>query len=306
MHSKIICIGSVLIDELFFCEGPVLKGTSNPASMHRDIGGVISNIAMNLHYLGCTTNIITVIGNDADAHWIKDTFSQVGIDLAGTFHTTGSTGRFSAILQPDGGLYTAACMDPVGELLTIPLLVTNEQRLLEADLIILDTNPKTEVIQWLIDFCRTHNKKLIIETVSVAKAKKLSGINLDGVYLITPNEDELRSMYVDSISEVEIINHLLSKGVRNIWVKKGSRGSVFYDADGAQTFDAFQVEVKDTTGAGDSALSAWIAGYCHGLALSDCVKLGHHMAAEMLKINGTVNNQINFDQLMKLKQQHDE
>jgi pseudouridine kinase len=305
MHSKIICIGSVLIDELFFCEEPVMKGTSNPASMHRNIGGVISNIAMNLHHLGCQTSIITVIGNDADASWITDKFNSIGIDLSGTIHTTGSTGRFSAILQPDGALYTAACMDPVGAQLTVSLLSSNVQQLIDADLIVIDTNPQTEVIQWVIDFCRQHNKKLIIETVSVAKAKKLATMNLDAVYLITPNEDELLSMHKDAINESDIISELLINGVLNIWVKKGSRGSVFYNADGVNTFSALQVEVKDTTGAGDSALAAWIAGYCRGLSLEDCVNLGHHMAAEMLKINGTVNDQISFDQLMKFKQQHD-
>lgn len=306
MHSKIICIGSVLIDELFFCEEPVMNGTSNPASMHRNIGGVISNIAMNLHHLGCQTSIITVIGNDEDARWITAKFDSLGIDLSGTLHTQGSTGRFSAILQPDGTLYTAACMDPVGALLTISLLNSNVLQLMDADLIVIDTNPQSEVIQWVIDFCSKYNKILIIETVSVAKAKKLALMNLDGVYLITPNEDELLSMGKNATKESDIISELLANGVRNIWVKKGSRGSVFYNTDSVKTFSALNVAVKDTTGAGDSALAAWIAGYCRGLSVDDCVNLGHHMAAEMLKINGTVNDQISFDQLMKFKQQHND
>jgi len=302
MHSKILCIGSILIDELFFCEEPVLHGTSNPARMQRHIGGVISNIAIHLRQLGQHVSLISALGNDSDASWIKQHFCEKDIDLSDSMYVDGPTGRFTALLQPDGNLFTAACMDPVGSLLNVDFLQLHSEKLQTSDLIVMDTNVSKEVMQWVIDFCNSHQKKLIIETVSVAKARKLVDLNLNGIFMISPNEDELISLQAKSLSEIQAIETLRKKGVQHIWVKKGKRGSVFYDAQTAFELPGLQVNVTDTTGAGDAALAAWIAGYCHQLPHKSCVQLGHLMAAEILKINGTVHEGITFATLLNQKE----
>ena len=54
-----------------------------------------------------------------------------------------------------------------------------------------DANISIETIDWLLAFSNQTGIPLVIEPVSVPPARKLKEANLNGLYLITPNEDEL-------------------------------------------------------------------------------------------------------------------
>ena len=78
MKKSIFCIGSALIDELYFCHENVIPETSNPATLQKNVGGVISNISQHLALFDYDINYLTVIGNDIEGNWIEDEFIKKG------------------------------------------------------------------------------------------------------------------------------------------------------------------------------------------------------------------------------------
>lgn len=289
---KVICIGAVLVDELYQCFEPVIAATSNPASVTKTAGGVMRNIVHHLVLLGTPVQFITVVGNDADGEWIKNICTTAGIDMSAAHTANCSTGKYAAILNPDGSLHAAAAVNPCEVYLNTELLQQQIQLLLSATIIIADTNLSTEVLSWLIAFCNDKNIMLIIEPVSVSKAKKLAAVYLQGVFMITPNEDELTSLNNEPSTETAI-DVLLKRGVKNIWLRKGVHGSVTYSRNKKITLPAPTVKVKDSTGAGDAALAAWASAYCMGMNELECLKAGHAMAAIVLKTDGAIATNTN-------------
>lgn len=294
--SRIIGIGAVLVDEIFYCHEAVAGGTSNPALLKRSAGGVMRNIMHHLALLNTAPAFITVVGNDADGEWLQNNCKAAGIKMVAMVADC-STGKYAALLNPDGSLYAAACANECEAYLDTGLLQQHEALLSGAEIIIADTNLTGRVLQWLVYFCRDHAIKLIIETVSISKAGKLSSLDLHDVFMLTPNEDELAAICATAKNKDEAIDSLLAKGVRNIWLRSGAAGSAIFSKQQVVRLDAPVVTVKDTTGAGDAALAGWLAFYGNGEEENNCLKAAHALAAVVLETEGAIAENISMNGL---------
>jgi pseudouridine kinase len=297
MKHQVVCIGAMLVDELFYCKEAVVAATSNPAFVKRTAGGVMRNIAHHLALLDIPVQFITVVGNDTDGEWLKEDCKNAGIDMNSTVTANCSTGKYAAILGPDGSLYAAACVNPSESLLTIQILQEKDVVLSAATIIVADTNLDGNVLEWLIQYCRQKAILLFIEPVSVAKARKLSAIVLDGLFMVTPNEDELPSLSLYEEDAEAILQELMQRGVKYTWLRKGAKGSEMISLDGRYSLPSPTTTVKDITGAGDAALAAWIAAHCIGKTERECLLAAHSMAAAIIAIEGAVDPGINQKKL---------
>ncbi|CAN5877484.1 winged helix-turn-helix transcriptional regulator [soil metagenome] len=289
MSSPVICVGATLVDELFFCEEKTVAATSNPAVLKRYAGGVIRNIAHQLALLEVPVQLITVLGNDADGEWLIADCARIGIGIDALLRVNDSTGKYASILDADGSLYAAACTDPCGKYLDATMLQQQKKLLLTAAMIIADTNIPAAALEWLAVFCKQYAIPLLVEPVSVAKARKLAGISIDGIFMLTPNEDELVSLCAGGHkTTADCVAELVQRGVQYVWLRKGENGSVIFHAQGTITLHVPSIKITDSTGAGDAALAGWVAARYYGMNGEVCLKAGHALALEVLQSGGAV------------------
>jgi len=305
MMQKVVCIGAALVDELYFCKEPVIVGTSNPASFNRFVGGVMSNISQHLSLLNIETHYITVFGNDSEAGWMIQHLNKKHISTKDSKFIEGPSGKYTSIQDKDGSLFTAVCVDICETHLTPEHFEANQELLLSAELILSDTNIPVESIAWLIEFSRKNNKKLILEPVSVVKARKLIGLDLNGVYMITPNEDEARSISNSESKDLDFLgSELKKKGVENVWIRCGGRGSAIFVDDHKIQVNVPKINVIDSTGAGDSALAAWVYSYLNNFPTKRSLEIAHTLAFEVLQQKGAVCETITTEKLLEKTQQY--
>jgi pseudouridine kinase len=301
MTNTVLCVGSTLIDELFICEDTVMTGTTNQTKYHRSIGGVMSNIVYHLTLLGVNVSYLTAIGEDENGRWIHEDFNQKGVDVSGLLFTKEKTGKYVSVLNPDGSLFIAMCADFCNNYINPVFLETKAELFHQASLIITETNLNIDCLEWMIEFARKYKKKLVIEPVSVPKARKLLSLNLDGVFMITPNESEIKSISpVNELSEIEMAEHLINKGIENVWLRKGALGSTLYNNQNKITLDAPEINVIDCNGAGDAALAGWVAAFLYNFSKLDCLKAGHSLAFEVLQQIGAVKTDINKEEWLTI------
>ena len=301
MNKSVLCIGATLVDELYFCENNIISASSNPAQKATSIGGVISNIAQHLALLEVYPAIITAIGNDADGLFIQDSFLKSGIACDQSIVANHTTGKYVSILQPDGNLYVAVCQDSCCKYISVAYLETQTDYIKSFDILIIDTNLESKTIQWLIHFAKNHHKQLIIEPVSVSKAAKLATLDLTGVFMITPNEDELTAICTKDTQKEQLLAALFDRGVQTIWLRKGAKGSVLYTAKHSIDLSVPTIQILDSTGAGDAALAGWVFGYVNGEDETTCLQLGHTLALDILKSKGAVDTSITAETLYQHK-----
>lgn len=306
MNTRIVCVGAVLVDELFFCHENALLGTSNPATSTKKIGGVVSNIAQHLALLENRVDYLTALGNDTDANWLEKELLSKGIKLDSIIRVDEATGKYTSIINPDGSLFSAACADNCAKYIDKAFISEKSELLKMASLIVADTNLDTQTIQWLIDFSNDNQLPLILEPVSVAKATKLLQVQTNGLFMITPNRDELQAINSNKniTDEKLIIDSLLNQGIKYVWLRKGMNGSTLYASNQTIDLPAVSIDVKDSTGAGDAALAGWIYAYLRNEDQLTCLKTGHALAYEILQIQGTIMNDLTPNKLIQIQKKY--
>lgn len=301
MPKPIICIGAAFVDELFHAHEGVLHATTNPASVTKTAGGVSRNIAHHLGLLGVPVELISVFGNDSEGDWLKQICTAAGVQVDGALTREGLTGKYTGVLDADGSLYTAFLTNAATHLITPEFLATRTDLLATASYLLADANVSTESMDWLLQFSRRTGIPFIIEPVSVPPAKKLQALQLDGLFLVTPNEDELPVMCSDKSFFAQMqVEELLNRGVQQVWLHNGKHGSALYSKAGSVTLHAPQIDVVDCTGAGDGSLTGFLLGKYLGKSDAECLRIAHTLSAEILQVNGAIARHLNQQQLLQL------
>jgi len=301
MPKPVICIGAAFVDELFHAKEEMMIGTTNEASLTKTAGGVSRNIAHQLALLGVDVQLISVFGNDSDGDWLKQTCTNADVRLDASITKEGLSGKYTGILNLDGSLFTAFLTNAATNLITPSHLEKNKNLLKTASYLLADANISLDTGEWLLAFSNETGIPFILEPVSIPPARKFKGIDLKGLHLITPNEDELPVLCSDkALFTQHQIQELIEKGVENVWLHHGKLGSAIYNKERSITLHAPEIDIVDCTGAGDGSLSGFILGKTLGKEDVDCLKIAHTLSAEILQVNGAIATHLNQAKLLKL------
>jgi len=301
MSKPVICIGAAFIDELFHMKEEMIIASTVPASVTKTVGGVSRNIAHQLALLGVDAHLISVFGNDSDGDWLKQSCTNAGVKIDASITKEGLSGKYTGLLNPDGSLFTAFLTNAATVLITPQHLEKHRLLLQTASYLLADANVSVAAGEWLLAFSNETGIPFILEPVSVPPARKFKEVDLRGLHLVTPNEDELPVLCSEKsfITQLQI-EELLAKGVENIWLHNGKHGSVLYNKERSITLHAPEIEIIDCTGAGDGSLSGFILGKTLGKEDVDCLRLAHTLSAEILQVNGAIATHLNQEKLLSL------
>ena len=301
MPKPVICIGASFVDELFHATDKMLLATTNEAVVSKTAGGVSRNISHQLALLGVPVQLISVFGNDSEGDWLKKVCSSAGVKLDASITKEGLSGKYTGILNVDGSLFTAFLTNAANHLITREHLLKHRELLETASFLLADANINVDTAEWLLNFSSETGIPFVLEPVSVPPAKKYKTANLAGLYLITPNEDELPVLCSEkAFFTQQQIEELLNRGVKNIWLHNGQHGSALYNKEKSITLHAPTIEVVDCTGAGDGSLSGFILGKHLGKEDIECLKLAHTLSAEILQVNGAIATHLTQEKLQGL------
>lgn len=301
MSKPIICIGAALVDELFHAKDAMLMHTTNEVTSTRTAGGVARNIAHQLSLLQVPVQLISVFGNDVDGNWLKKVCTSAGIALDASITADVPTGKYTAIINTDGSMFTALLTNAALHLITPEYLQQKKELLSTAGFVLVDANISVESINWLIEFTNEHKIKMIIEPVSVPPAKKIASANFNGLYLITPNEDELPALCSgDALTTETQIKELHDRGIQYIWLHKGVDGSALYKKTETLQLNAPNANVVDCTGAGDGSVSGFILSKYFGKDNLNSLRTAHTLSAEILQVQGAIATHLNQEKLLNL------
>lgn len=301
MAKPVICIGASFVDELFHAKEELLMATTNDAVVTKTAGGVSRNIAHQLALLGVPVQLISVFGNDSDGTWLKQVCKDAGVKLDASITKEGLSGKYTGILNADGSLFSAFLTNAANHLITPGYLELHLDVLKTGSYILADANINVDTAEWLLAFSNETGIPFIIEPVSVPPAKKFRDVNLKGLFLVTPNEDELPVLCLEkAFFTQQQVEELLNRGIQNIWLHNGKHGSALYNQEKSITLHAPEIDVVDCTGAGDGSLSGFMLGKYLGKEDLDCLKLAHTLSAEILQVNGAIAYHLTQDKLLQL------
>lgn len=264
----VVCSGAVIHDTLVRpVENPQWGTTTIVETIEQHIGGNAANTSIALATLGVPVRAVAAVGPDESGRFVLDALTRAGVDTravakldAPTAATVGlvngagnrmflhrpgvSAVRFAAPLDFPSGLIEGMAHYHLASLFILPNFRPHAPASLASARAAglttsLDTNwdPRG---RWIADLGPCFPE-------------------LDFLFM---NEDEARMV---AATPAEI----LERGVRTLVLKLGPRGCAVHTAAGETLVPAFDVPVKDTTGAGDCFVAGFLAAWLRGAALKE-------------------------------------
>ncbi|WP_411967250.1 carbohydrate kinase family protein [Haloferax sp. YSSS75] len=251
----VVTVGSAVVDHIYSLSNlPEPDGGAFAREHTTDVGGVAANVAAGLAAFGAETGVISRVGTDAAAEIEADLRAR---DIDCTRMQIGSEeSSYTLILRgPDGERMIIAG----GQ--SVPSLRLDDRDIeyaSDANVVFTSAYAPDEAVSRLV----SARERGEISTLVFDLAGPLSELEgrgtkpetidrlLSVVDLFVVGDVAARS-YFDGDAE-DVIATLTERGVSRAALTQGSDGALLLDGDTVHEVPAFDVDVNDTTGAGDT------------------------------------------------------
>ena len=299
---RVIAIGGANVDIKGRAHDDVVARTSNPGGVVVSAGGVSRNISENLARLGIDTALMAFVGNDANGMLIREACTASGIDTAMFETCDAPTGTYLAILDSGGEMVAAINDMRAADQFTVERLRSRSGQLVAADMLVADCNISTACLAWVCHFAAEQDIPLLIEPVSVPKARKLLDFERSPpVFAVTPNLQQLEALTGENDPLAAVVK-LHRIGFANVVAHCGSEGAIISDGlSPPRRIAAFaQHGIADVTGAGDAAVAGLVCGLVTGRELATSARLGQAAAALKIRSRNSVAAGVTRDSVFAL------
>lgn len=298
LKVKVIGFGALNLDKLFYVDeivGPdeetfIKSETSSP-------GGSAANTMIALSKLGLPTSYIGKIATDDDGDMLEMNLAKSGVFLNHLIYAEeGHSGKVLGFVDKNGvrSLY----VDPgVNDDIVISELnhyFINQTKILHYTSFVGESfHAQNELLDKLND-----SVILSFDPGMLYVKKGVNGLRkiLQRTNILLINKNELMLLFKDYFCEKfnlkeednltfrDISVHLLDEGIDTVVVKNGSKGVYAINSLQEVKIPAYEVDVVDTTAAGDCFNAGFLYGYLNKYSLENSCKLGNWVAS--LSISG--------------------
>lgn len=285
MLRKIVCIGQTCVDvttdagDMTGAFGPDGARINVPA-IRLSLGGDATNVAIALRKLGCPAQLISCIGDDVVGECLLTALRHYSIDTSQILRgpqskTAMQIFRFedrARTLFIDAHDYASyeIPLDSVcpGDIVALCSLLQEPLR-----------DPAQ--VQHVASAAKARSAIVCADAYTVRDQLDFSIYRDAFAYFdyFFPNDEEAMR-YTRATSPEEACRVLLSWGVKNVVMKLGKDGCMFYSAQAAFRQSAFPIpHIVDTTGCGDHFMAGFLSALLEELPPQECCRRASAAAA---------------------------
>ncbi|MCH1959618.1 ribokinase [Romboutsia hominis] len=255
---KNICvIGSLNMDLVVNVEKMPKAGQTLLGSNFKEVpGGKGANQAVAMARLNGNVTMIGKVGNDSFGETLVNSLKKDNVNTDYIQVEEGPSGV--ALITVDKNAQNSIVVAPGANYkLTKEDIDKNIDAIKNSDIVVVQLETPLETIKYALKKAKELGKYTILNP---APAVVLEDEIIENVDLLTPNETELEIISGKSISNEDDINEcaqiMINKGVKELIVTLGSKGSLYINKETSMFKKAYKVEAIDTTAAGDSYTGA--------------------------------------------------
>ena len=255
---KNICvIGSLNMDLVVNVDTMPKPGQTIIGSNFKEVpGGKGANQAVAMARLNGNVSMIGKVGEDGFGQTLINSLKNDKVDTTYIQTSKGATGV--ALITVDKNAQNSIVVSPGANFeVKEDDIDNNIEAIKNSDIVVLQLETPLNTIKYALNKAKELNKYTILNP---APAVKLDDEIIKNVDLLTPNETELEIISGVSIETEEDIQKaaqiMIEKGVKELIVTLGSKGSLYINKEKSMFKKAYKVEAVDTTAAGDSYTGA--------------------------------------------------
>ena len=242
-------------------------------------GGKGANQAVAMARLNGNVSMIGKVGEDGFGQTLINSLKNDKVDTTYIQTAKGATGV--ALITVDKNAQNSIVVSPGANFeVKEDDIDNNIEAIKNSDIVVLQLETPLNTIKYALNKAKELNKYTILNP---APAVKLDDEIIKNVDLLTPNETELEIISGVSIETEEDIQKaaqiMIEKGVKELIVTLGSKGSLYINKEKSMFKKAYKVEAMDTTAAGDSYTGALAVALSQDKNIEDAMDFASKVGA---------------------------
>jgi sugar/nucleoside kinase (ribokinase family) len=290
----ILCCGNIVLDVMVRPVEQFNWGTTTWVdSIEQNLGGNGANTSYTLGMLGVPARLLGMVGRDAFGDLALSILKSGNVDLSAVGRSQAPT---TASICPVNAAGDRLFMHRVGSSVEVfPEPVEFTSSLLEgmshfhlANVFALPQLRKRAPES--IERARKAGLTTSLDTGWDARGRWLEDIEgcLPHLDLLFMNQDEAR-MLSGSADPDQAARRMRTLGASDVVVKLGPEGCAVFTTEGAERFPGFEVDVVDTTGAGDCFAGGFLAALSRGASYAEAARFANAVGALSVQKLGAIN-----------------
>ena len=285
----IVVIGAVFVDIKGYPESNFIPTGRNAGWVDRVHGGVDRNVVEDIANCELRPTFVSLVDESGDGVDVIKKLNNHKVDTRYIRTTRDGMGTWLAVFDNDGDV--AASISKRPDLMPIVDILDEQgdEIFANADSIICEIDIDKEIVKRVFKLAKKYDKKVfsVVGNMSIALERRDFMKSID---CFVCNIQEAGLLFFEDFSEKtpeEMVSILSEKVIaaqfRSMIVTMGGDGAVYADMYGDKGYcPARKVDVKDTTGAGDSFCAGVAIGLTYGKSLAESCEIGSLLAASVI------------------------
>ena len=285
----IVVIGAVFVDIKGYPESTFIPAGRNVGRVEQIHGGVGRNVAEDVANCELRPTFVSLVDESGTGMDVVRKLKSHKVNTDYIMTTRDGMGTWLAVFDNDGDVVAAISKRP--NLLPIADILERhgDEIFKDADSIIIEIDVDKEIVKKTFKLAKKYNKRVfaVVANMSIALERRDF---LQSIDCFVCNIQEAGILFTDDYSQktpdemVDIIaEKVYAARIPGMIVTMGGDGAVYATMSGEKGFcPAKKVEVKDTTGAGDSFCAGVAIGLTYGKSIAQSCEIGARLAASVI------------------------
>ena len=285
----IVVIGATFVDIKGFPEDNYLPTGRNVGRVEYIHGGVARNVVEDIANAELRPTFVGIVDNTPLGADVVDKLRRHKVNTDYILTIPDGMGTWLAVFDNNGDVAGSISKRP-NMLPLVDLLDEKGDEIIgNADAVVLEVDLDKEIVKRVLDLVQKHGKKIfaLVSNMSLA-AERRDLIKRFDCFIC--NQQEAGLLFLDDytgIAPLQMQDVLAEKVLRAKFplmvVTMGADGAVYADIHGNKGYcPARNVQVKDTTGAGDAFCAGVSIGLTYGKETAEAIEIGSMLAASVI------------------------
>ncbi len=306
--KKVACVGILVADVIVepvnnYPDKGVLEPV-NSITIHN--GGNAMTAAINLRKLGVESSMIGMVGDDMFGTFLKNKLQEAGADTSGLKVSSETQTSASVLMIDKSGersfFHTRGTNAVFSEKDIDYSIIEECEAVFVTGTFLMDKFDGKETMKFLRK-CKEMGKTTFLDVCWDATGRwgDLLDMSMPYIDYLLPSIDEAICI-AGKESPEEIADVFVARGAKNVVIKLGSKGSYLRkegESEG-QIFPPYYVENPvDTTGAGDSFCSGFLATFARGKSAEECMNFANATGAHCVTAKGATTGIKSYEETIE-------